>query len=134
MQEFLFGAAKNLGAAALVDAIENMLDLIRMISQHDCLVSDTHNLRARNGSRGAECAAHHGAMVAASRAVRACFDQLDLDARRATAELTRHRMCTRHQSVSRCCNASVACDTVSTPDIDQSGGKADYAVNNKNVL
>jgi hypothetical protein len=68
-----------------------MLNAIRTILQRECLVGDLHSLRTPPCANASECAARHGALVAASRVVRACFAQLDLDVRRAAADLAFHR-------------------------------------------
>ena len=118
MQEFLFGAAKNLGASALAEAVESLLDVIRSILQRECLVTDLESLRAPPSYNAAEYAASHSAMVAACRAVRACFDQLDLDARRATAELARHKTKGQERPVSRRCESSYGSASRYLPDMD----------------
>jgi hypothetical protein len=84
---FLLGAAKNLGARPLSDSVDSVLDVIRTITGHECLVPDSLSIPPRNPP--ASC---HGALVAAGRAVRGCFDQLDCDARRTVASLSCHLM------------------------------------------
>ncbi len=82
---FLLGAAKNLGAKPLTDSVDSLLDVIRAITGRECLVPESDSISL---SKTHTCS--HGALVAAGRAVRGCFDQLDLDARRAVASLSRH--------------------------------------------
>jgi hypothetical protein len=82
---FLLGAAKNLGAKPLSNSVDTMLDVIRTITGCKCLVSESISIMPSNPRTS--CL---GALVAAGRAVRGCFDQLDLDARRAVASLSRH--------------------------------------------
>jgi hypothetical protein len=87
---FLLGAAKNLGAKPLSDSVDSVLDVIRTIIGRECLVPDSTGIAPSNPR--ASC---HGALVAAGRAVRGCFDQLDLDARRAVASLSRELMASK---------------------------------------
>ena len=91
-----------------------MLNAIRTISQRECLVTDLHSLRAPPCANASDFAARHGALIAASRAVRASFAQLDLDARRAAADLACHRG-GKEQDTS-CHHEAGACHYI--PDID----------------
>jgi hypothetical protein len=104
---FLLGAAKNFGAKALAGAVETMLDMIRTITGRECLVPD-HSLSFSPSADAAQRASWHCALVTAARAVRGCFDQLDLDARRATVILSRHLLARKR--------ARDACSH--TPDLD----------------
>jgi hypothetical protein len=104
---FLLGAAKNFGAKALAGAVEIMLNMIRTITGRECLVPD-QSLSFPPSADAAQRASWHCALVTAARAVRGCYDQLDLDARRATAILSRHLLARKR--------ARDACSH--TPDLD----------------
>ncbi len=82
-QMFLLGAAKNLGAQSLVEAVEALLCLVRDIGKLDsfvdvALIFDAHS-----------CSNHVDALAASICTIRGCFDQVDRDARRAVADLAR---------------------------------------------
>ncbi len=94
---FLLGASKNIGAKPLADAVAVVIEVIRIIMKREHLVADPHTLRFSpcTGLGASERAGCHEALVAAARAVRGCFDQLDLDARRASTSLSRYSMASK---------------------------------------
>jgi hypothetical protein len=104
---YLLGAAKNFGAKALASSVETLLDVIRTVTGRECLVPD-HSLSLPPSTDASHRASWHCALVTAARVVRGCFDQLDLDARRAAASLSRHLMARK--------GAHDACSH--TPDLD----------------
>jgi hypothetical protein len=87
---FIVGASKNIGAKPLEVALDTVLDVIRAIVKRECLSDDPHTLRFPPCNDASERASWQCALVTAARTVRGCFDQLDLDARRAIANLKRH--------------------------------------------
>jgi hypothetical protein len=104
---FLLGAAKNFGAKALAGAVETLLDMIRTITGRECLVHDDP-FSFPTSTDASQRATWHCALATAARTVRGCFDQLDRDARHATASLSYHLMARR--------GARDACSH--TPDLD----------------
>ena len=82
---FILGASKNIGAKPLAGAVDTVLDVIRAIVKRECLSDNPHTLRFPPCTDASERASWQCALVTAARAVRGCFDQLDLDARRAIA-------------------------------------------------
>ena len=89
---FLLGASKNIGAKPLADAVTVVIEVIRVIMKREDLVTDPHSLRFPPCAGASERAGCHNALIAASHAVRGCFDQLDLDARSAVTSLSRYMM------------------------------------------
>jgi hypothetical protein len=87
---FILGASKNIGARPLADAVETVLDVIRTIVNCECLSDEPNTLCFPPCTDAAERANWQCALVTAGRAVRGCFDQLDIDARQTTASISRH--------------------------------------------
>jgi hypothetical protein len=114
---FLLGAAKNFGAKALASAVETLLDMIRTVTGRECLVPD-HSLSFAPSVDAAQRASWQCALVTAARAVRGCFDQLDLDARRAVASLSRHQIL---RKTSNACSHTPDLDMVFTQAALQAG-------------
>jgi HPt (histidine-containing phosphotransfer) domain-containing protein len=89
---FIVGASKNIGAKPLTGAVDTVLDVVRAIVKRECLSDNPHTLRFPPCTDASERASWQCALVTAARAVRGCFDQLDLDARRAIVRILHYLM------------------------------------------
>ena len=94
MQLFIFDASKNLGAQQLAGAVENLLDLIRTSSQHNCLIPSAGATCRRPCEQTVCCDERRQALIAAIRHISERFEQLESDVRNATDILSR---CVRRQ-------------------------------------
>jgi hypothetical protein len=89
---FILGASKNIGAKPLAGAVDTVLDFIRVIAKRECLSDNPHTLCFAPCADASERASWQCALVTAGRAVRRCFDQLDVDVRHAIASLSHYLM------------------------------------------
>ncbi len=89
---FLLGASRNIRAKPLADVVDVMIEVIRIIVKRENLVADSHSLRFLPCTGASEHAGCHDALIATARAVRGCFDQLDLDARGVVTSISLYSM------------------------------------------
>jgi hypothetical protein len=108
LQMFLLGASKNIGANPLADAVDVVIEVIRIIMKREHIVAHPHSLRFPPCTGASKRAGCHDALIAAVHAVRGCFDQLELDARSAVTSLSSYIMVRK--------GTSGACSH--TPDLD----------------